>query len=110
MKMDKENKRQLSIELPQEKADGEYANLALITHSPAEFVFDFCRVVPGVPKANVKSRIIIAPMHAKAFLNALQENIRRYESQYGDITMHQPKSDGGPEFPPPSSSDPVAQA
>jgi len=49
-------------------------------------------------------------MHAKAFLNAFQENIRRYESQYGSITMHQPKSDGGPEFPPPSSSDPVAQA
>ncbi len=76
----------------------------------AEFVFDFCRVVPGVPKANVQSRIIIAPMHAKPFLNALQENIRRYESQYGSITMHQPKGDGGPEFPPPSSSDPVAQA
>lgn len=108
--MNKENKGQLSIELPQEIAGGEYANLALITHSPAEFVFDFCRVVPGAPKAKVNTRVIIAPMHAKAFLNALQENIRRYENQFGEIVMHKPQGEGGPEFPPPSSSEPIAQA
>ncbi len=108
--MDKRNKGQISIELPQEVADGEYANLALITHSPAEFIFDFCRVVPGAPKAKIKTRVIIAPMHAKAFLAALQENIRRYEKQFGEIVMHKPTGESGPEFPPPSSSEPLAQA
>lgn len=107
--MKKEIKRQLAIELPQDIADGEYSNLALITHSPAEFVFDFLRVVPGAPKAKVKSRVIIVPMHAKAFLSALQENIRRYEKQYGEIEIRKPEA-GGSEFPPPSSSEPMAEA
>ena len=107
--MNKGNKRQLAIELPQDIADGEYSNLALITHSPAEFIFDFLRVVPGAPKAKVKSRVIIAPMHAKSFLSALRENIRRYEKQYGEIEIRKMKGDGS-EFQPPSSSEPIAEA
>ena len=108
--MAKEKPQQLSVELPQEIADGVYANLALITHSPAEFVIDFSRIMPGIPKAKVHSRIIMAPTHAKALLDALKENIRRYESQFGEIKQHRPEGIEGMEYPPPSSSDPVAEA
>ncbi|MCQ2350756.1 MAG: DUF3467 domain-containing protein [Paludibacteraceae bacterium] len=79
----KEN--QLNIELPQDVADGVYANLAIIAHSPSEFILDFVRVVPNAPKAKVKSRIIMTPEHAKRLLNALQDNIGKYEQQYGQI-------------------------
>jgi len=85
----KENKPtqqpQLSIELSEETAEGVYSNLVMIAHSPEEFILDFIRVMPGVPKARVKSRIIISPPHAKRLLAALQENIGRYEAQYGAI-------------------------
>ncbi|HLT47781.1 MAG TPA: DUF3467 domain-containing protein [Rubricoccaceae bacterium] len=76
---------QLSIELTEEIAEGIYANLVMIAHSPEEFILDFIRVMPGVPKARVKSRIIISPPHAKRLLAALKENIGRYEAQYGPI-------------------------
>ena len=108
--MKEKNRGQISIELPQDVADGEYANLVLITHSPAEFVFDFSRVVPGAPKAKVKSRVIMAPMHAKALLAALQDNIVRFEKSYGEIKMHRPKAGENQEFPPPTISEPVAKA
>jgi len=84
-----ENKQQgqLQIELPQDVAQGQYANFAIITHSSSDFVVDFARVLPGVPKAQVKSRVILAPEHAKRLLAALQENIVRYEREFGPIKI-----------------------
>jgi hypothetical protein len=79
--------QQINIELGESEAEGIYSNLVLITHSPAEFIFDFARVLPGKPKAKVYSRIIKAPQHAKSFLLALQENIRKYEEQFGEIKL-----------------------
>lgn len=75
------------IELPAEIAQGEYANLAIITHSSSDFVVDFARILPGVPKAQVRSRVILAPEHAKRLLLALQENIVRYEREFGPIKL-----------------------
>jgi len=78
---------QLNIELSSEIAEGIYSNLAIISHSSSEFVIDFVRIMPGTPKANVKSRIILTPEHAKRLLFALQENIVKYESQMGKIQI-----------------------
>lgn len=77
----------LQLELPQEVAQGQYANFAVITHSSSDFVLDFARILPGVPKAHVNSRVILAPEHAKRLLSALQENITRYEAQFGKIQI-----------------------
>src|SRR5690554_4569908 len=77
--------QQLNIELPAEVADGTYSNLVMIAHSPEEFILDFIRVMPGVPKARVKSRIVVTPQHAKRLLAALGENIARYEASFGPI-------------------------
>ncbi|MFM7310201.1 MAG: DUF3467 domain-containing protein [Flavobacteriales bacterium] len=77
--------QQLNIELNEEVAQGVYSNLAIITHSPAEFVVDFIRVMPGVPKAKVQTRVILTPQHAKRLLHALNENIQKFESQHGKI-------------------------
>lgn len=76
---------QLNIELSEEMADGTYSNLAIITHSPSEFVVDFINIMPNVPKAKVRSRIILTPEHAKRMMKALNENIRKYESMHGPI-------------------------
>lgn len=75
----------LNIELDQEVAEGTYANLAIINHSVSEFVVDFINIMPGVPKAKVKSRIILTPQHAKRLSKALAENVRRFEDTHGDI-------------------------
>jgi hypothetical protein len=77
--------QQLNIELSEEMADGTYANLAIVTHSFAEFVIDFVNVMPNVPKAKVKSRIVMTPQHAKRVMRALIDNIKRFETQYGTI-------------------------
>lgn len=77
----------LQLELPTDVAQGEYANFAIITHGSSDFVIDFARVMPGLTKAQVKSRIILAPEHAKRLLGALQENIFRYEREYGPIKI-----------------------
>jgi len=84
---EKNQQGQLQIELPQDVAQGQYANFAIITHSSSDFVVDFARVLPGVPKAQVKSRVILAPEHAKRLLAALQENIVRYEREFGPIKI-----------------------
>lgn len=76
---------QLNVELNEEIAEGIYSNLAIINHSPSEFVVDFIKVMPGVPKAKVKSRIVLTPQHAKRFLRALQDNVNRFEAQHGEI-------------------------
>ena len=87
MNENEQNKQGLQLELPQDVAQGQYANFAIITHSSSDFVIDFARVLPGVPKAQVKSRVILAPEHAKRLLAALQENIMRYEKTYGPIKI-----------------------
>ncbi len=79
------NQAQFNIELSEEVAEGVYSNLAVITHSPAEFVIDFIRIMPGVPKSKVKSRIILTPEHAKRFVAALSDNISKYEAVHGPI-------------------------
>lgn len=76
---------QINIEITEEVAEGTYANLAIITHSHAEFVIDFVNVMPGTPKSKVKSRIIFTPQHAKRFMKALIENVQRYEAANGPI-------------------------
>jgi hypothetical protein len=95
------NQGQLNIELNEDVAQGTYSNLAVITHSPAEFVVDFIRVMPGVPKARVQSRIILTPQHAKRLMRALMENVSKYESQHGKIVEGQdhmmPMNFGGPQ-------------
>ena len=102
----KENKniQQINIELNQEVSEGEYANFVVVTHSPAEFVMDFTKILPGVTKARVHSRVIMAPQHAKAFLTALGDNIKRYEESNGKI-VH-PEQDGFGDYPinPPEDS------
>ena len=82
---DPKNPNQISIELNEEIAQGTYSNLAVITHSASEFVIDFVRIMPGIPKAQVKSRIILTPEHAKRLVAALQDNIAKYESVHGKI-------------------------
>jgi hypothetical protein len=84
-----EPQQQLNIELGEKEAEGIYSNLAIISHSPAEFVIDFTRVMPGVPKAKVLSRIIMTPQHAKLLMNAMMENIMKYEQQFGEIKLNQ---------------------
>ncbi len=96
---------QLQIELPDDVAEGEYSNLAIITHNQSEFVIDFIRMVPNVPKAKVKSRVILTPEHAKRFYRALAENLKKFEAQFGNIN----ESDTPP-FPPMNFNTPPAQA
>ena len=79
---------QLEIELSEEIAQGTYSNLAIISHSSSEFVLDFIRVVPGMPKAKVKSRIILTPDHAKRLLAALEENIEKFEKMNGTVSIN----------------------
>ncbi len=80
-----EKKNSINLELDENLAQGSYSNLALINHSVSEFVIDFINVMPGVPKAKVKSRIILTPQHAKRFSKALKENILRFEKSNGQI-------------------------
>ena len=82
---DKTNSNQINIELSEEVAEGVYANLAMIAHSNIEFVIDFIRLMTGVPKAKVKSRIVITPEHAKRLLKALNDNIEKFEETFGAI-------------------------
>ena len=82
---DNNQPQQINIELDEKVAEGIYSNLAIINHSPSEFVLDFVTIMPGVPKSKVKSRIILTPQHAKRFLKALGENIHRFEVAHGEI-------------------------
>jgi Protein of unknown function (DUF3467) len=83
--MSDQQQNQLNIEISEEVAEGQYANLAIITHSHAEFVVDFVNVMPGTPKSKVKSRIVLTPQHAKRLLNALSENVQKFEDAHGQI-------------------------
>ncbi len=84
---EKPAQHQINIELGEKEAEGTYSNLAIISHSPAEFIIDFTRILPGIPKAKVHSRIIMTPQHAKMFVQALTDNIMKYEHQYGEIKL-----------------------
>ena len=90
-------KKQLKIEIDESVGQGEYVNFAIVTHSAAEFVLDFIRILPGLNKSKVKSRIVISPMHAKTFLKALQDNIDKYEKKFGEIKVIQSKQQA-PDF------------
>ena len=98
-----DNKPKFNIELPEEVAPGISSNLAVITHSPTDFVTDFVQIMPGVPKAKVRSRVIMTPQHAKRLMKALIENVKRYESQHGTISevsgpeANMPMNFGGPQ-------------
>jgi hypothetical protein len=80
--------QQINVELPEKEAEGIYANLAMIIHSPTEIIIDFARVMPRLPKAKVLSRIIMTPMHAKMLMQALTDNIKKFEGQFGEIKIH----------------------
>jgi hypothetical protein len=90
----------INIELPEDVAEGIYSNLAIITHSNSEFVIDFIRIMPGVPKAKVKSRILLTPQHAKRLMKALKDNMSKYESMHGKVEESEvnaiPMNFGGP--------------
>ncbi len=94
-KKDNIQQNQINIELSEEIAEGIYSNLAMIAHSNSEFVIDFIKLMPGVPKARVKARVIVTPEHAKRLLSALKENIEKYETNFGTIKQTQ----GAPKFP-----------
>ena len=83
--------QQINIELGEHEAEGIYANLAMITHSPTEVVIDFSRIMPRSPKARVLARIIMTPMHAKLLHQALEDNIKKFEAQFGEVKIF-----GGP--------------
>ncbi|WP_340065325.1 DUF3467 domain-containing protein [Ascidiimonas aurantiaca] len=82
---DKKKQGQINIELDDKTAEGTYSNLAIINHSVSEFVVDFVSIMPGTPKAKVKSRIILTPQHAKRLLKALNDNVNRFEKAHGEI-------------------------
>jgi hypothetical protein len=104
MAKEQQQGNQMNIELSEEIAEGVYSNLAIISHSPTEFVVDFVRVVPNIPKAKVKSRIVLTPEHAKRLAIALADNIKKYEAQFGKID-----NKGENQFPPINFT-PTAQA
>ncbi len=101
--MENENKNnpdQLQIELKEEVAQGTYANLAIITHSTSEFIVDFVRIMPGLPKAGVQSRIVMTPENAKRLMFALQDNIVKYEKNFGTIQMPEQQRNSKTFIPP----------
>ncbi|MEZ4804357.1 MAG: DUF3467 domain-containing protein [Bacteroidia bacterium] len=91
------NEQPLDIELSEEIAEGTYSNLAIITHSQSEFIIDFVRILPGIPKGKVKSRIIMTPQHAKRLLMALGDNMSKFEANFGNVDIE--GNDGNPGFP-----------
>lgn len=90
----------LNVELTDDVAGGIYSNLAIISHTPSEFVIDFLQVLPGLPKARVRSRVILSPHHYKRLLLAMQDNLQKYESRFGEISVQDdwmpPVALGGP--------------
>lgn len=101
---EEKNEKKINIELNQEIAEGVYCNLAVITHSQSEFIADFVKIMPGIPKARVKSRIILTPQHAKRLMRALSDNIKKYEAKHGPI------KDNGPINVPMNFGGPTAEA
>lgn len=92
--------QQINIEIGEKEAEGIYSNLAIISHSPAEFIIDFTRVLPGIPKSKISARIIMTPQHAKMLLSALKENIEKFENQFGEIQIFGAPNQAGFGFQP----------
>ena len=92
--MDNNDKKQLNLELKPEIAKGSYSNLAIISHSPSEFIIDFATMLPGLQKPDISNRIVMNPEHAKRLLNALADNVSKYESQFGPISIHEQQPKG----------------
>jgi hypothetical protein len=92
--MDNNEKKQFSLELKPDVAKGSYSNLAIISHSPSEFVIDFATMLPGLQKPEISNRIVMNPEHAKRLLNALADNITKYESQFGPIALREQQPKG----------------
>lgn len=104
MENNKNNENKINIELPEDVADGVYSNLAVITHSNSEFVCDFVQMMPGMPKAKVRSRVVMTPENAKRLMKALMDNINKYEANKGPI------SDEGQNLPPMNFGNPPTEA
>ncbi|MBM3161579.1 MAG: DUF3467 domain-containing protein [Bacteroidetes bacterium] len=100
------NQNEMNIELSEELATGVYSNLAIITHSPAEFVCDFVQIMPGMPKGKVRSRVVMTPQNTKRFLQALADNVSKYEQNFGAIEEPNP----GVGFPPMNFGTPSTMA
>jgi len=92
--------QQINIEIGEKEAEGIYSNLAIISHSPAEFIIDFTRVLPGIPKSKISARIVMTPQHAKMLLGALKDNIEKFENQFGEIQLLGMPQQGGFGFQP----------
>ena len=101
--------QQINIEVGEKEAEGNYSNFVIVSHSPAEFIMDFTRILPGIPKAKVHSRIIMTPQHAKMFQNALKDNIQKYEMQFGEINLNAQMADNpfGFQLPPQSKNEKI---
>ncbi len=84
-----DQEQNLRLEISEEVSQGQYSNCSVVAHSSSEFIIDFARLVPGVPKITVKSRIIMAPEQVKRLMLTLQENVRKYENEYGTIRIHE---------------------
>jgi hypothetical protein len=97
---DPQVQQQINIEIGEKEAEGIYSNLAIISHSPAEFIIDFTRVLPGIPKSKISARIIMTPQHAKMLLGALKDNIDKFEGQFGEIQLLGMPQSGGFGFQP----------
>lgn len=96
MKTENKDPKRIEININQKTAQGQYANLQIVTHSPSEFILDFAQILPGLPKAEVVSRLILAPQHAKALMKTLATNVARYEQNYGEIK--EPQHPGQPQL------------
>ncbi len=104
--MSEQKKKKINIEFDEKVGEGIFSNLAMITHSNSEFVVDFIQLLPGLPKAKVKSRIILTPQHAKMLYKALKDNIQKFESLHGNIAV----PEGGDVIPPFNLGGPTAEA
>ncbi len=103
--MENKNENHVNIELSEEVSNGVYSNLSILTHSPSEFVVDFVQLMPGVPKGKVRSRVIMTPQNAKRLLEALKDNIQKYEQHFGYIDI-----DNAPPMPPMNFGTPTTEA
>ncbi len=90
MDQNRQQQQQINIQLDEKEAEGIYSNLAIITHSPSEFIIDFTRVLPNAPKSRVYARIVMTPQHAKLLMKALKQNIEKFEQQFGEVRDIQP--------------------
>ncbi len=95
---------EIKLELPESRAEGNYSNFTVISHSAAEFVLDFARIMPGTAKAIVQTRVIMTPIHAKTLLFTLQENLAKFEHKFGEIKLPEQEAQVPFGFPSPEKN------